>query len=220
MSIVTLKKKVQTQYNNMSVDSKYGFSINGTRRSQGFVGQTMLSRSLPRTIMKGNVPKGHGGCCGQFPLKPIIQSGVNYLNDPNIIKSSVINTKGLLETHKNCIKPINNTVSSKLNIVKPDVNNNINTQQQYIDNLGKKVISSIVVNIDKQIKTKCLYDLKFSKKTNYNYNPVNIITDPTKTKTMSQNEYITEKLRINCINNNLIYIPKNTQKTPFACGNQ
>jgi len=55
MSIATLKRKTQTQYNNMSVGSKTGFSLNGTHRSQGYIGQTSLSRSLPKTLMKGNI---------------------------------------------------------------------------------------------------------------------------------------------------------------------
>ena len=53
MSIVALKRKTNTQYNNMSANRK-GFSLNGTHRSQGYVGQTVLSRSLPRTLMRGN----------------------------------------------------------------------------------------------------------------------------------------------------------------------
>ena len=65
MSIATLKRKTQTKYNNMSVGQS-GFSINGTHRNQGYVGQTSLSRSLPRTLMRGNTVRGHGGCCGTF----------------------------------------------------------------------------------------------------------------------------------------------------------
>ena len=105
MSIVTLKKKVKTQYDNMSVNSKHGFSLNGTTRNQGFVGQSVISRSLSRTLCNGSVPRGHGGCCGTFPIKPIIQSGVNYLNDPNIVKMSVMNTKGMIKTQYSCVPP-------------------------------------------------------------------------------------------------------------------
>ena len=61
MSIATLKRKTQAKYNNMSVGNTHGFSINGTHRNQGYVGQTSLSRSLPRTLMKGNAVRGHGG---------------------------------------------------------------------------------------------------------------------------------------------------------------
>ena len=60
MSIATLKKKTAAKYNNASVNVPQ-FSINGGYRNQGWVGQTTLSRSLPKTPMVGNTPKGHGG---------------------------------------------------------------------------------------------------------------------------------------------------------------
>jgi len=97
MSINTLKKKTQAKYNNSSVGQNQ-FSLNGTHRSQGWVGQTMLSRSLPRTPLKGQTPKGYGGCCGTYNKKQgIIQSAVTTLNNNNIIKPSVISNKGMLE---------------------------------------------------------------------------------------------------------------------------
>ena len=79
MSIVALKRKTYAQYHNNSVNG--GFSLNGTHRNQGYIGQTSLSRSFPRTPMKGNTPKGHGGCCGKYPMGNIIQSGVTSLED-------------------------------------------------------------------------------------------------------------------------------------------
>jgi hypothetical protein len=97
MSISTLKKKTQAKYNNMSVGQNQ-FSLNGAHRSQGWVGQSMLSRSLPRTPMQGQTPKGHGGCCGTYnKSQGIIQSAVSSLNDNDVIKPSVISNKGMLE---------------------------------------------------------------------------------------------------------------------------
>ena len=144
MSIVTLKRKVQTQYNNMSVGSKNGFSLNGTHRNQGYIGQTMLSRSLPRTPMKGNEPKGHGGCCGKYTQNGIIQSAVTSLNDPTIIKKSVLETKGMIRTHYRWIwRPQPFSVTKMENL------NNSNPQSNYIKNIStnvvKKVDSSIVL---------------------------------------------------------------------------
>jgi len=103
MSIVALKNKTAAKYNNMSVGSN-NFSLNGTHRSQGWVGQTMLSRSLPRTPMKGNVPKGHGGCCGNYDNKHIIQSAVTSLNDVNSVKLSSLSNMGMISTHYRWIK--------------------------------------------------------------------------------------------------------------------
>jgi hypothetical protein len=146
MSIATLKRKTQAQYNNNSVNVK-NFSINGTLRSQGYVGQTSLSRSLSRTLMNGPTPRGYGGCCGNYPMHSIVQSAVTSLNDPNIIKSSVINTNGMIDEKINCITnidkkyfiscgPTNNTYNS----VKPDNNQHLNYQGAYITNLAKQTI--------------------------------------------------------------------------------
>lgn len=155
MSIVTLKRKVQAQYNNMSVGSKDGFSLNGTHRSQGYVGQTMLSRSLPRTLMKGNVPKGHGGCCGTYTQNGIIQSAVTSLNDPSVIKQSVLDTKGMIRTSYKWIwrpQPFSST--------KMDNFNKSNPQSNYIENISKNVSrivdgSNVIqqINCNQQWKT-------------------------------------------------------------------
>lgn len=97
MSIATLKKKSQTQYRNMSVGQQ-GFSLNGTHRSQGYIGQTSLSRSLPRTLAKGNTIRGHGGCCGTYPTYPSILSAVNSTEDISVVKKSALSNKGMLDT--------------------------------------------------------------------------------------------------------------------------
>ena len=56
MSEATLKRKTAVKYRNMSVGNESknnkGFSLNGTTRNQGYVGQDTLGRSLPKTIMK------------------------------------------------------------------------------------------------------------------------------------------------------------------------
>jgi len=132
MSIATLKKKTQTQYNNMSVNSKHGFSLNGTRRSQGYVGQTSLSRSINRTLFRGGVARGFGGCCGTFPQNILSSSDVTTLNDPEIVKPSVINTLGMIEERYQYL--LNHQT------VKPDANQYFNTQHQHTTSLGKKTI--------------------------------------------------------------------------------
>ena len=146
MSIATLKRKTQTKYNNMSVGQPQ-FSLNGTHRSQGYVGQTMLSRHLPTSLMKGNVIRGHGGCCGTYPIKPIVQSGVNYQEDSRVVKSSVIHTAGMIETKYycvgDCVKGVNtcHECLKRMNHVKPDSNNNNNTQHDYITSLAKDAVN-------------------------------------------------------------------------------
>jgi len=137
MSIATLKKKTMKTYKIMSSGFS-NFSLNGTHRSQGYVGQTSLSRSLPKTIMKGNVPCGYGGCCGTYRIAPIVQSAVTSQNNPNIVKSSVINTSGMIQTKYRWAKR-----PQPYTTVKPDSNNNLNTENDYIQYLKRKTLNKI-----------------------------------------------------------------------------
>jgi hypothetical protein len=212
MSIATLKKKTQTKYNNMSVGSKTGFSLNGTLRNQGYVGQTSLSRSLPKTMMKGNVKRGHGGCCGTYDNAPIVQSAVISLNDPTVIKKSVLNTSGMIESKYMWTKR-----PFPYAVVKPDNNNNINNASNYITNLSKTTIQS-VNSCNKilptiQPKTQCAnYDAYF-KTNNCAY------TKPESDYVaMSQGEYVINTNNA-CVDNDVKNVIKNTYRTPFAGGN-
>ncbi len=132
MSLATLKKKTAAKYNNMSVN-RPSFSLNGTRRSQGYVGQDTLGRSLPRTPMNGNEAKGHGGCCGTYLRSNIVQSGVTSTNDPSVVKSTVTGTSGQLATWLH---------TPLYNVAKPDATNNINTQQDYISRVEQQAIQA------------------------------------------------------------------------------
>lgn len=135
MSIVTLKKKTQTKYNNMSVGLQQ-FSLNGTHRNQGYVGQTTLSRSLPRTLAKGNTLKGHGGTNGHFIQYPSILSAVTSTEDSSVVKKSTLSYDGMIATQYRWIgRPQPYTT------VKPDTNQNLNTQQDYINYIQNKTIS-------------------------------------------------------------------------------
>lgn len=133
MSLATLKKKTATKYNNMSVSgpfSKNGFSLYGTRRNQGYIGQDTLGRSLPKTIMKGNVQHGHGGCCGTYDVHPIVQSAVTSTNDPLVVKNAVLSTRGLLAKRK----------CNDCPVVKPDNNLNNNTQGDRVKFLKEETL--------------------------------------------------------------------------------
>jgi hypothetical protein len=221
MSIATLKKKSQAQYRNSSVGLPQ-FSINGTHRSQGYVGQTMLSRSLPTTPMNGIYPRGHGGCCGTFVIKPIVQSAVTSLNNPNIIKPSVVSSKGMLEEKLKCINNLKiPNVSHKLpqhtpiNIVKPDNNQHSSTQEDYITRKAKKAIQEAnkctpINQIKKQI-CGCKnnnYHSNFSKKQSNYTKPLSDYVP------ISQEEYIVQKDN-SCINQDKVY-PKNIRNTVFG----
>ena len=96
MSIVTLKKKTGHKYNNSSVGHNQ-FSLNGGHRSQGYIGQTMLSRSILKTPMKGSVAIGNGGSNGKYNQAPLFTSDVSSMNDPNSLKKSVLSTNGMIK---------------------------------------------------------------------------------------------------------------------------
>ena len=160
MSIAVLKRKSQVLYNNLSVGTKTpgtslnsahsgklffphpvastnappgGFALNGTRRSQGYIGQTSLSRHYVRTLAKGNVLKGNGGCCGTYPIVNVSPSEfVERLNDPSVVKPSVINTNGMLRRKYKWLV-------GGPQIVKPDANQYI-SQEIHTVQKGKSIV--------------------------------------------------------------------------------
>ena len=127
MSLATLKKKTQSKYRNSSVGLQQ-FSLNGTRRLQGYIGQTSLSRALPRTPAGGAYAKGHGGCCGTHPSDAAITSAVTNTNDSSVVKSSVLSTKGMLAKRLRCCDPV----------VKPDNQTSLNSSSSYLEYLKNK----------------------------------------------------------------------------------
>lgn len=200
MSIVTLKKKTNATYKNVSTNQGI-FSLNGTHRSQGYVGQTSLSRSLPRTLMNGNTPRGHGGCCGTYPTLTIVQSAVTSLNDPKVVKSSVMNTKGMLDEKLRCCK----------NIVKPDSNNLINNQSNYINNLAKQTIKQYDLSCNLHVNTtgsNCPNTIGCVNKDPFFYKgPAYVLhTKPESDyKSISQGDYLIKKHN-KCVNNDIFNI--------------
>lgn len=200
MSIATLKRKTAAKYNNSSVNSKNGFSLNGGYRNQGYVGQTSLSRSLPRTPMKGNTIRGHGGCCGTYRISPIIQSGVTSTEDNSVIKSSVINTNGMLE----------NRVGHKPIVVKPDSSLNANTQGEFIARKQKNVLSCEPdVQTGTGARTKCITSFGAYKQT------ICLCTKPlSEYMPLSGSDY-TENLRTKCTNNDIVFVPVAYRREPI-----
>jgi len=209
MSIVALKRKSQTQYHNLSVGQKC-FSLNGGYRNQGYVGQENRSRFLSRTLMKGNVVKGHGGCCGTYKVGRIVQTSVTSTENHNVVKSSVLGTSGQIATQYRWIRRPQPFIT-----VKPDTNNNINTQQQYIENKKKSIIGCNIVKPVIIQKKCCSVPTK-----NYNKISYKILSDPTKTTIMPQSDYITA-LAGKCANNllDIKYVPRPTRGQPVACQN-
>jgi len=225
MSIATLKKKTQAQYRNSSVGLPQ-FSINGTHRSQGYVGQTSLSRSLPRTPMNGPNARGYGG---NYTGK-IIQSAVVSLNDPKVVKNSVITNHGMLDEKLHCITNVNTKyfiscgpTTSCYNTVKPDNNQHLNDQNHYIANKAKKAIKNADLPCNMHIDASANPCHKAcSNKDPFFFNGKTYVnhTKPTSDYIpISQGEYLITKSN-SCISHDIISIPKTTQNTPFGCGHR
>jgi len=210
MSIATLKRKSLTQYNNMSV-GQTGFSLNGTHRSQGYIGQTSLSRSLPKTPMKGDTIKGSGGCCGTYLVTPIVQSAVKCTEDATVVKKTVMNNSGMLSSRNRWAKR-----GKPYTSVKPDNNNNVNNQHDYITRLQKKTIKD--ADSCYQTKTNCSkcntpnIGNMFSKRYTYD-----TFVKPTAIHAaMPQNEYLL-KLHNKCADLDVVYEKNNNKNGPFGC---
>jgi hypothetical protein len=210
MSIATLKRKTQVKYNNMSVGQN-GFSLNGTRRSAGYVGQDMLGRCLVRSLSRGGALKGHGGCCGTYPISQIKSSPeMACLNNPNVVKMSSLNNSGLIATKYSWInrpRPITTW--------KPLHRHCVNSQSLYIDNLAREVVKyeDCNKNVNTPIETCC----KIAGR-NYNYNTIRYpkVLPPNKTGAMGYAEYI-QGINKKCGVNPDLHIIRNTKGVPFSC---
>jgi hypothetical protein len=226
MSIVALKRKTAALYNNMSVGQK-NFSINGTTRNQGYIGQTSLSRSLTHTPHKGATAKGSGGSCGQYENSVNIPaSEICSLEDDTVIKKSVLSTRGMLATKHRWINRPYPHASTK-----PDYNKNINDQGDYVTRLVKKTVSNIK-KIEEEGTTTCPQVLPktqapcttplrnaigaplFSKST-IKKCPKDLIPVD-KHKYVSQSEHIV-LLHDKCADQDVVYISSENRNTPFAC---
>lgn len=126
MSIATLKKKSEAKYNNNSVGAPL-FSLNGTHRNQGYVGQTSLSRFTSRTLVRNGGLRNHGGCCGTFNIGQPVFSGITTTEDSNVVKKSVMNNDAMLQTKYRWIRR-----PQPYAVVKPDSNHNVNSQSMHI----------------------------------------------------------------------------------------
>jgi hypothetical protein len=189
MSLATFKKKTQNKVGTMSVGQSQ-FSINGTRRLQGFVGQNIISRSFPKTPMSNGTAKGHGGNSGTYytgqSISPLCAG--DWTNDPTIVKASVLNNSGQLELR---FPPQAN------DIYKPDDGHHQGTSGQYTEQLVACRTKSIycsdkrIVNNPDAFATTCCAPSTSS--TNYQQRSSQFPTftkDPFSYTAISQQDYI------------------------------
>jgi hypothetical protein len=224
MSIATLKRKTSNQYNNLSVGQQQ-FSLNGGYRNQGYVGQNLISRSLPKTLMRGDTMRGHGGCCGTYFRRVPIQSAVTSTEDPNVIKPSVVGTDGMIQQKYRWInrpQPFSTT--------KPDDTLNMSTQDQYVQIVANRTLAALQ-NPNCTTKTIPKADGCCSIQTQYGIQQVNgisttlgrttvngTITKDIRQAVQSQSSYM-QQMESNCSNarNNKVFRTP-TQGAPFGCG--
>jgi len=225
MSIATLKKKTQSRYNNNSVGFS-NFSLNGGYRNQGYIGQTSLSRSLPRTLAKGDTLRGYGGCCGTYPITPSIISAVTSTEDNTVIKPSVLDNTGMISTKYRWI-----THPYPVTVVKTDNNNN-NTAQDYIHHLSSTTIKEINNCNKNVVKTNIINNelcpgLPSNVGGSLSKNNGATITKPEKDYTsISYGEHLSglknkclESYTYSISNINFKNPPKPNQRTPLPCSN-
>jgi Zn finger protein HypA/HybF involved in hydrogenase expression len=197
MSIATLKRKTQTKYNNMSVNTST-FSLNGTHRNQGYVGQTSMSRSIVRSLRNGSALRGYGGCCNNNTT-PIVQTGSICMNDNTVVKSSSLSSKGMMDT-RHC--------NSQCNVVKPDTNNNNNNQMYYINKKKLECINCSNPIVDENPTVSCCDECNITSNIN--------ITKPDEAYLTMSSSKRTEEINKACIGYDVIFVPYSVSKTPFA----
>lgn len=195
MSIVALKRKTDAKYKNVSANQINGFSLNGTKRLQGYIGQTSLSRHTSFTPMKGTVAKGHGGCCGTYNYGRTVRSATSLCLDDDSVKGSVLNTNGMLAERHNC---------NPCNVVAPKMRD----QSEFT----KKLKSQALACDTSGARTECCKNtsLKISTLSKLNYAKAE-----SDYVAMSAGEHI-DKINKNCTDNDPFLVPMSVQRTPFA----
>lgn len=208
MSLATLKKKTNAKYNNASVGNT-GFSLNGTHRNQGYVGQTSLSRTIIGTPMRGNVARGHGGCCGTYNTN-MVKPSLCGLEDSKIVKSSVLSSKGMLRLkHKWANR------GGEYAPVKPDSNNNNNFSSMYTSYKRREVLNNITRNCPSVVGVISDCTINSNGQPSTSVKDCSKITKPKEMySNIDQSEYIFRKTS-ECIANDPMQLVSSNSNNPF-----
>ena len=193
MSLATLKRKTASKYNNNSVNKV--FSINGTHRNQGYIGQTSLSRTYIHTPKKGTTAQGHGSCCGEYLQRNIQDSSICTTEDASVVKRSVVSNTGMLAKRNRWVKRPHPYSSTK-----PSDSMNQSTSGDYIIYKRKNEIKESKENEEKcqrVVADGCCQPIKAE--------------IPNETK--SQGEYILGLIS-ECANLDISYIEYHTESGP------
>lgn len=208
MSIVTLKRK-SAALKNLST-GRDGFSINGTTRNQGYIGQTLQSRHLIHTPHGGAVRKDYSGCCNDFDIPP---SELTHLEDSTVVKSSVLSYKGMMA--KRVLRE-----GITCNVVKPDSSHNGSDQGSYIDRLKRKNLKQIedfcpLPEDPQPIREDACKMLRTLKGARIFSKPKTVCNIAKKVGPDTQDERV-KTINKTCLANDVSYIVNtNVQRTPF-----
>ena len=161
MSLATLKRKTRHNPRVAPISGRgvNGFSLQGTHRNIGGVGQFRMISNVTRTPFNRNGPKGNGGRNGQYYNQPL-NSGSCCTNDDSIVKLSTKNTKGLLSgTCGNTNIKCNRTTYHNNWVQEDDNSYRITRDQgQYIEKQTKSSGQCVFVSdgqADNTCKTEC-----------------------------------------------------------------
>ena len=140
-----MKRKAELVGN---LSHKGTFSITGTRRNTGYIGQTSLGRSLIHTPYRNGAPINYGGKnWNKNHVQIISPTNMLYLENTKVIKPSALSNTAKLETRVD-LHPIvdkSNTVS-------------LTYQSNFIERLSKKT----VIDIAKCTNDGLYYDASFN----------------------------------------------------------
>jgi hypothetical protein len=152
MSLAVLARKSRRYKAPISGRGTKGFSINGGRRNQGWVGQALMGQRLGGTRFRGGEPVGHGGCCGTYK-RVVTTPGTCCANDPEIIKPSNMNTAGYISSRLTPRGPVRDdgTYSSCCPIWVQDMPHR--DQSEYLRGIKARHAASVVLKNDTGIST-------------------------------------------------------------------
>jgi hypothetical protein len=207
MSIVALKRKSAAIKNQSTGRSQ--FSINGTTRNQGYIGQTLQSRHLIHTPHRGSVAKDYSGCCNDFDIPP---SELTHLEDSTVVKTSVLSYKGMMARRM---------LGTTFNVVKPDNSHNGSDQGSYIDRLKRKNLKQIEDYCPEPLDPQPIRDdacrlLRTLKGARIFSKPKTVCNIAKKVGPDTQEEHVA-KLDKACLANDVSFIVNtNVQRTPYV----
>ena len=202
MSIVALKRRTNAT-NNVSTGGS--FSLTGTLRNQGYVGQTGDSRSITYTRIKSNVPGEISGAFAANVVKPYF----NCLNDSTVVKTGAMSQQAYINTRFQCLLAGSETV------VKPGSTQNENVQSAYTSYKAKKALADYVKTLDPT----CVTPVAASTCANYNHqmstNMCNIVTNEEDLSAYKQSDFV-KILTKTCIDADSFDIPTTINNVPLV----